>query len=112
MPVVNPSDYRKKIQHKVLLLIKKKLQNKEIDANRAKEIAQYVLETLSDKMTNEEMYRYVKEYDKQFPELIEIVFLAVKEHSETLRQIIAREVGKLIAQHDYQKANDLLRKIN
>ena len=110
-PALTPIDeeYRKKMQRRILALIKDNLESKKMDAKRAQDISRYVLSCFDKGDPKPKVYQAIRNFDlAQFPELLEISLLAIKEQVEEQGIEFADKVGDLIKQKQLEQANKLL----
>lgn len=107
----NSDNYRKKVQSRVLSMMKQKLDQKEMDADKAQKLSQYVLEKVHKGMGEEQIYHNIKHFDiKSFPELLEVSVLFIKEHVDRLRYTLADKALKFLHIGQYQTANQIVNK--
>jgi hypothetical protein len=115
MPIqITSSDetYRKKIQNQILGIIENKLTKKEMKADRAQTLAQYVLSCFQKGNTRNQIYTAIKNFDlKKFPELFSIPFLAIKEKIEEQMKKIADKLAILLKNKKFDEASKLLQNI-
>lgn len=104
---MDPEEYRKDIERKIIVLIEEKLMNGQMDAQRAKQISRLVLNTLHPPLTLDEIYRIVPTLDDHFSELASIVIPIQNEHQEKIKQIVTIQVNKLIQEHRLEEAHQL-----
>ncbi len=107
---MNAEDYRKKIELEILAIIEQKLINKQMSADRAKEIARFVLNSLHPHMDINKIYSTVQNFDKNFPELIPIVIKVSQDYENQIKQIVAEHASFLLKQNKVNEASDLLKK--
>lgn len=100
--------YRKHIESNILDIIEKLILARKMNAARAKEIAQYILDSLKPYMDLESVYNIVKHFDEHFPELISVVLEVENDHEEQIKNIVGDRVAVLLRQNKITEANDLL----
>jgi len=101
--------YRKKMQRRILALIKNQLESNQMDAKRAQEISRYVLSCFDKGDPKPKVYQAVKNFDLNlFPELLEVSLLAIKEQVEDQSREFADKVGSFIKNKKLEEANQLL----
>lgn len=108
---LTPADeaYRKKMQKRILVLIKNQLESRAMDAKRAQELSRYVLSCFDKGDPKPKVYQAIKNFDlNKFPELLDISLLAIKEQVEEQSQEFADKVGVFIKDHKLEEANQLL----
>ena len=102
--------YRKKIELEILQIIEGKLLAQQMNAERAKEIAQYILESLHPHMDINQIYEIVQNFDDHFPELVPVVIDVTKDYDEKIKKAVTDHVGILLKQGKVNEASDLLKK--
>lgn len=107
---MNNEEYRKKIELEILQIIKEKLEARQMDAQRVKEIAQYLLHALHPHMDIDQIYSVVKDFDKHFPELVPVVIQVTKDYDERIKNVVSEHVSILLKQGKVSEANTLLKK--
>ena len=107
---MNTEEYRKKIEEDILKIIEEKLKAGQMNAERAREIARYILNTLHPNMSLDQIYIVVKNFDDHFPELIPAVTPVVNHYEDTVKKIVGEHAGKLIQQGKVAEATDLMQK--
>lgn len=88
--------YRKKLELDILRIMEEKLRNGEMDAQRAKKIAQMLLEKLHPPLTLEQIHQIAPTLDDHFQELTKAVLPVLKDHEEEVRNIVSQHAQKLI----------------
>src|SRR3989344_6893502 len=107
---MDTEEYRKKIEKEVLEILEQRLIAGKMDAQRARDIAKFILESLHPHMTIDEIYKAVQTFDDHFQELIAVVLPVANEHEDKIRQIVTSHVNKLIKDKKVNEANVLLKK--
>lgn len=107
---MDSEEYKKKIEKEVLEIIEEKLKLGEIKADRAKEIAGYVYDALYPRMNIDQIYNVVQNFDDHFPELIKVVVNASYGYEDKVREVVTKQVDKLISQNKIEEADILLEK--
>lgn len=107
---MDTEEYRKRIEEEILKIIRERLEAGQMKADRAKEIARYVLEHLKPHMSYDQIYAVVQKFDDHFPELAKAVIPVVNQYEETVKQIVHQQASKLIQQGKATEATDLMRK--
>jgi len=111
-PKNTDDEYRKKMQTRILTIIKDKLDKEEMTADRAKEISQYVLSCFGKGDSKMKIFLAVKNFDlKKYPELLNITVLAIKEKIEDKFQKIAVKLGFLLKNKRLDEAEKLLKNL-
>lgn len=95
---MNSEDYRKKIEEDILRTIEERLVSQQMDAERAKQIARLILDSLHPQMTFNQIHEVVQKFDDYFPELATVVAGVNHDYDDQVRQVVSDYAGKLIAQ--------------
>lgn len=106
---MDPEEYRKDLERKILAIIIEKLQNGQMDAERAKAIARLVLDKLHPPMTLEQIYEIAPTLDDQFTELARAVAPVIQEHDEKMSKIVTEHAGKLLKQGKIDEAHEYVK---
>ena len=106
---MNPDEYRKKIEQDILDIIAQKLTTGEMNAQRAREIAQYVLDTLKPRMSIEQIQRLVSNFDQHFPELAKVAQSVVSDQHEVMKKSITDHVHSLLQEGKLDEAISVLK---
>lgn len=106
---MDPEEYRKKLERDILAIIIEKLQNGQMDAERAKDIAVMVLDKLHPPLTLEQIYEIAPSLDDKFTELARAVMPVIKEHDEKMRQIVTEHTQNLLKQGKVDEAHEYIK---
>lgn len=107
---MDTEEYRKKIELEVLKIIEQKLKARQMNAERAREIARYVLQALHPRMDINQIHAVVQNFDDHFPELIPIVIKVSNDYEEKVKEVVGEHVGNLLKQNKIAEASKLLNK--
>lgn len=107
---MDTEEYRKKIEQEILKIIKERLQAGQMKADRAREIARYILEHLKPYMTYDQIYEVVQKFDDHFPELTKVVIPVVNQYEKAVEEIVHQHVSKLIQQGRATEATEIMKK--
>lgn len=107
---MDTEEYRKKIEQEVLDIIEQKLKDRQMSAERAREIARYVLQALHPRMDMNQIHAVVQNFDDYFPELIPIVIKVSNDYEEKVKKVVGEHVGNLLKQNKITEASTLLNK--
>lgn len=107
---MNADEYRKDIERKILEIIELRLKSGEMTADRAKKIAQYVLQLFHPPLTLDEIYIKVQNFDAQFPELIPARLNLVRDYDQKIKLLVERQAHKLMQENRLDEADSLLKK--
>lgn len=106
---MNPDDYRKETEKKILEIIEDKLKSGQMNAARAREIARYILQILHPPLTLDDIYIKVQDFDKHFPELLPAMLPVVTDYEEKIKAIVTEHAQKLIKENKIEEADTLLK---
>lgn len=107
---MDTEEYIKKIEQEILDIIEQKLKARQMNAERAREIARYVLQALHPRMDINQIHVVVQNFDDHFPELIPIVIKVSNDYEEKVKKIIGEHAGNLLKQNKITEASTLLNK--
>lgn len=107
---MDDEEYRKKIELEILQIIKDNLKARQMDENRAKEIATYILNSLHPHMTFNQIHDLVQNFDDHFSELIPVVLEVSRDYEEKVKNAVVNHVGILLRQGKIDEANVLLKR--
>lgn len=106
---MDTEEYRKKIEKEVLEIIEEKLKARQMNAQRAKEIAQYILQTLHPHMNINEIHSVAQSFDDHFPELVPVVVQVSQDYEDKVKKIVTEHVGNLLKQNKVDEAHTILK---
>lgn len=106
---MDTEEYRKKIEKEVLEIIEERLKAREMNAERAREIARYILDTLQPHMSLNQIHQIVQKFDDHFPELAPVVIEVSKDYEERIKSVVTEHVGSLLKQNKVDEANIMLK---
>ena len=106
---MDTEEYRKKIELEILEIIEQKLKAKQMNAQRAKEVAQYILSTLHPHMDINQIHTVVQDFDDHFPELVPVVLEVSRDYDERIKKAVVDHVGTLLKQGKIDEANTILK---
>lgn len=109
---MDPEAYRKKLEWDILEIIKEKLVNGEMDAERAQAIARMILDKLHPPLTLEQIHAIAPTLDDQFAELAKAVLPVMHDHEEETKQIVSKHAEELIASGKFDEALSVLKQAN
>jgi len=107
---MDTEEYIKKIEREVLDIIEQKLKARQMNEQRAREIAGYVLQALHPHMDINQIHAVVQNFDDHFPELIPIVIKVSNDYEEKVKKVVGEYVGNLLKQNKITEASKLLNK--
>ena len=106
---MDTEEYRKKIELEILEVIEHKLTARQMSAQRAREIAQHVLNSLRPHMDINQIHAIVQNFDDHFPELVPVVLEVSRDHDERIKKAVISHVGILLKQGKIDEANTILK---
>ncbi len=109
---MDPEAYRKQLERNILLIMEEKLQNGEMDADRAKEIARMLLDKLHPPLTLEQIYQIAPTLDDHFQELAAAIRPVVHDQEEETKRIVSEHAEKLIKSGKFDEALSELKQAN
>lgn len=109
LKLMDSEEYRKKIERDILEIIESKLRTGQMNAERAREIARFVLESFRPHMTLDEIYKVAPTLDKHFKELIPVVLQVATDYEQKVKQIVIEHVDNLIKNGKIEESVSLLK---
>lgn len=107
---MDTEEYRKKIEKEILDIVENRIKEREMNAAKARQIAEYILENLKPHMTLDQIHIVAQNFDDHFPELIPVVLKITNEYDEMVQKTVREHVSTLIKQNKIDDANTLLKK--
>lgn len=101
--------YRKKLELDILKIMEEKLKVGQMDANRAREVARYILDTLTPHLSYDQIYKVVQNFDDHFPELASAVLPVINQYEDAVRKIVTDHAQNLIKSGKIDEASVLLK---
>jgi hypothetical protein len=101
---------REQVQTQVVEMITKKLEEGTISEDRARSIAQLILEKLPEDISNEELMLVLPQLDDEFNELSDVVMPIIVEYEERVRKTVEERVLQLIKQQKFEEARKIAQK--
>ncbi len=106
---MDTEEYRKKIEKEVLEIIEERLKARKMNAERAREIARYILDTLKPQMSLNQIHQVVQQFDDHFPELVPVVIEVSNDYEQRIKSAVTEHVGNLLKQNKVDEANTVLK---
>lgn len=103
----NPQEVKSAIQSQIVELITAKLESGQMTPERAKEIAQMILDKLSGELSFDDLVKVVPKLDDQFEELGAVIVPVMVDYEKRMRE----EINEKIDSHLQQKNFDEVLKI-
>jgi hypothetical protein len=102
--------YRLDIERKMLAIMQKQLESGEMSAQRAKQIAQYVVDSLRPGITIAEINAVVKYISQEFEEFSHLTVDSLNHYEDTVKEHTLEAVHKLLKEGKLTAADALLKK--
>jgi len=109
---MDDEEYRKKVEREILQIIENSLKERQMNADRATEIARYIVSSLRPHMTFNQIHDVVQNFDEHFSELVPVVLEVSREYQEKVKNAVINHVDILIKQGKIDEAHTLLKKAN
>ena len=107
---MDAEEYRKKIELEILQIIENRLKSGQMNALRAREIAQHILNTLHPHMSLNQIHDVVQNFDDHFAELVPVVLEVSRDYDEKITKAVVSHVNDLLKRGKIDEANVLLKK--
>ncbi len=107
----NAEEFRKYIEHEVLMIIRKLTESGETDQTRIQEIAKMTLDIIRPGMTVDELYQNAVKLDDKFSELAPVVIKLMQEYEEKYNRKAVLAVSKLVREGKYDEAQTVVKKV-
>jgi hypothetical protein len=98
------------VQQKIVDLITEKLENGEMSAERAKQIAKHVLEQLPDNVSYQKLMEIVPKLDDHFQELSVAIVPIMIEYERQMKVVIDQKIKQLLEANKLDAALDITKK--
>jgi hypothetical protein len=106
---MDAEEKRKQLEKDILSLIAQKLQNGQIDLNRAQMIARMLLDKLHPPLTLEQIYAIAPTLDDHFAEISAAILPIINEHNEKIKNIVVDKAEQMIKSGNLEQADKVLR---
>lgn len=103
-------ELRKRVQTQIVGVITKGLKSGEITQERAKQIAQMILEKLPENLSYDQLIHIIPQLDDHFLELSRVVIPIVTEYEQSLKEEMNKEIHKHIQENDFEAVLNLTKK--
>lgn len=107
---MNSEEHRLEIERKILSIIEQQLKSGQMNAESAKEIAQYVISVLHSGISIDEIYKGVAKIGQQFTEFSQLAIFSKNDLEENEKIQTLSQVHKLLQEGNVNAASDLLKK--
>ncbi len=109
---MDSEEYRKQLERNILLIMEEKLQNGEMDADRAKAIARMLLDKLHPPLSLEQIYEIAPTLDDHFQEIARAILPVMHDREEETKKIVSHHAEKLILSGKFDEALAALKQAN
>ncbi len=99
----DPVEIKNTIQSKIVDLITAKLESGHMTQERAKEIAQMILDKLSGELSLEELFRIIPKLDDQFEELGAVIVPVMMDYEKKMREEINTKIDTHLQQKNFDE---------
>lgn len=106
--LMDPEEKRKQLEKDILNIIAQKLQNGQMDLQRAELIAKMLLDKLHPPLTLEQIYEIAPTLDDEYTELSAAIQPIIYEHDEKIKNIVVTHAEKLIKSGKIDEASNLI----
>ncbi len=100
---------RDEVQEKTVALVTKGLEEGEMSEERARAIAQMILEKIPEGISDKELMNVLPKLDDEFKELADVVMPIITEYELKVRKAVEQKVLKLVRQKKFKQALKLTR---
>ena len=107
---LDKKDLREKIQAQVVEIISRGLEEGSINEDRARAIAQLIIESLPEGLSEQQLIEVIPKLDNEFRELSEVVLPIVIEYETKLKSAASRKVIDLANVKKFSEATALARR--
>ncbi len=106
---MDAEEKRKQLEKDILEIIAQKLQNGQMDLDRAQQIAKLLLEKLHPPLTLEQIYEIAPTLDDHFTELSQAILPLLSEHESEVDKLVAKHAEMMIKSGKFDEAEKLLK---
>ncbi len=99
----NPEDIKNTIQARIVELITAKLESGQMTPERAKEIAQMILDKLSGNLPFEDLVKIIPKLDDQFEELGAVIVPVMIDYEKKMREEINSKIDNHLQQKNFDE---------
>lgn len=106
---MDSEEYRKKLERDILDVIEQKLQNGQMDADRARAIARMVLDRLHPPPTLEQIFEIAPTLDDEFRELSTAILPILSDHDDKMASIVSGHIESLMKSGKVDAAYEVIK---
>lgn len=99
----SPEEIKNLVQAQIVDLITRKLQSGQMSSERAKEIAQLILDKLSGQLTTDELIQIIPKLDDQFEELGQVIVPVMVEYEKSFREQINQKIDSHLQEKNFDE---------
>ena len=107
--MMDAEEKRKQLEKDILSLSAQKLQNGQIDLNRAQIIAKMLLDKLHPPLTLEQIYAIAPTLDDHFTELSAAILPIIDEHDGKIKNVVINKAEQMIKAGNLEQADKILK---
>lgn len=97
-----------RVEREIANLLLDKLEAQKISPQHASQIAQFVINTIPEQMSDRQMLEIIPKLDDEFIELAEIVYRHLQDYETKHKDKVVSQVGNLMKQGKLEEASGLM----
>lgn len=97
------------IEKEIAELLLDKLEHNDLTLERASQIAKFILQSLPENLSNDQVKKIIPKLDDQFFELADIVYKHMNEYEDKYKEDVLQEVNELMKHKHFDQANNLMK---
>ncbi|HLD03176.1 MAG TPA: hypothetical protein VJC17_00205 [Candidatus Dojkabacteria bacterium] len=101
---------RERVQSAIVKVITDQLEKGEMTEERAKQIAQIVLEQLPENISYQKLIEIIPKLDDHFSELTVAIVPIMVEYEEKMKQVVNKKISELMQAHKLEEALEVTKK--
>ena len=103
-------ELREKVQSEIVKVITERLEKGEMTEERAKQIAQMVLQQLPENINHQKLIEVIPTLDDHFQELAVAIVPIMVEYEEKMKQVVDKKLKELLDANKLDEALDVTKK--
>ena len=108
---MDAEEYRKKLETEILEVLEEKLRKGQMDAQRAKLIAQLILSQLHPPLSLMQIRQIAPTLDDEFKELSSAVLFVLEDNDNETRRVVTEHTEKLIKDGKFEEAKVIMENV-
>jgi hypothetical protein len=96
------------VEQDIAKMLLNKLEHFEITFEKASQIAKFILATLPNNLSDEQVMQIIPSLDDEFTELAGVVYKHLLDYEETHKEEVIKNVQDLVTHKDFQHASSLI----